>query len=152
MKRFNFPLEAALRVRGMQVEIAETRLLRMEVAKAACRRQMEQLHSERRTRPALLLSEESVSAETLVELDRFSEYARRESSRLATKEFEINGQIIAQQLIVRTARQRSELLISLQEKAKKEWQIEFDKDLQTLAEESYMHQIHERSQSEPDAF
>ena len=124
MKRFNFPLEAALRVRGMQVEVAETRLLQLEAAKMACRRQMEQLHSERRNRPAQLLVEESVSSETLLQLDRFTEYARRESARLATKEVELSGQIAAQQLIVRVARQRSELLISLQEKAKREWQIE----------------------------
>ena len=147
MKRFNFPLDSALRIRGMQLEAAETRLLQLEAAKAACRRQMEQLHSDRRTRPAQLLAEPTVSAETLAQLDRFSEYARRETTRLSSKEVEINGQISAQQMIVRTARQRSELLVSLRDKAKKEWQVEFDKDLQTLAEESHMHQIHERTRS-----
>ena len=147
MKRFNFPLESALRVRRMQVDAAETCLQQLEAAKAACRRQMETLHSERRTRPAQLLAEESVSAETLAQLDRFSEYARHESARLASKDVEISGKISAQQLILRTARQRSELLDSLKDEAKKVWQIEFDKDLQTLAEESYLHQIHERTRS-----
>ena len=148
MKRFQFPLETALKVRKLEAEVEEAKLLRLEREKAECRRSLDQLAATARQRPACLLTEEPVTRAQLEDMDRLGVFVKKERQRLSDLEGALLHKIATGRGQLRQAEQRVELLDRLKAKAKDGWRQEADKELQTLAEESYNHQFQTREDSE----
>ena len=148
MKRFQFPLETALRVRKLEAEVEEARLLRLERERAECRRLIDQLAVTARKRPTCLASGEPVTPPQLEDMDRLAGFVKKERQRLSALEGDLLHKIAAARGQLRQAEQRVELLEKLKDKEKDSWLHEADKELQTLAEESYNHQLHMRAESE----
>ena len=82
--------------------------------------------------------------EELVEIDSIAAFLKREKKRLTIREGELLHQITSARRLVQQAAQRVELLETLKKDVRRKWQIEVDQELQTLAEESHMHQLQSR--------
>ena len=149
MKRFQFPLETALRVRKLEAEVEEAKLLRLERERAECRRAMDQLAATARKRPACLATgNEPVTPPQLEDMDRLAAFVKKERRKLSALEGSLLHKIAVARGQLRQAEQRVELLEKLKTKEKDRWRLEADKELQTLAEESYNHQLHLRADPE----
>ncbi len=141
MKRFQFALETALRVRRLEAEVEEAKLLRLELERAECRRNLDQLAAAARRRPACLLTGEPVSPAQLEDMHRLSAFIKKEKQRLIAVEGALLHQIAFTSGQLQQAEKREELLERLKSKEKDRWRLEADKELQTLAEESYNHKF-----------
>ena len=148
MKRFQFALETALRVRRLESEVEEAKLLGLERERAECRRSMDQLATAARRRPGCLLSGDPVSPAQLEDMDRLSVFVKKERQRLTALEGALLHKIAVSRGQLKQAEQRVELLEGLKTKEKDHWRHEADKELQTQAEESYNHQFPMRIDSD----
>ena len=137
MKRFLFPLASALRIRKMQAEVEEMKLFRLTAELGDCQRQLNDIGIAARERPEALTNFGYITGPELVEIDSRSVFLKKEKIKILAREAELLHRITAAKGLIREATQRVELLETLQTKARKEWQITADKELQTLAEESY---------------
>ena len=146
MKRFAFPLETALKVRKLEAEVCEAKLLRLERDRAQCRRAIDQLATEARKRPASISNGELVTAREIEDMERLGPFIKRERARLTSLEASLLHKIALLSDQLRQARQKVELLVKLKTKSKELWQKESDKELQTLAEESFNHQFQSRQE------
>ena len=144
MKRFTFSLESALRIRKIQAEVENAKLARLEAERADCRQQLNLLPMEGRKRPDAIRALQPMEREELVEIDSIAAFLKREKKRLTIREGELLHQITSARRLVQQATQRVELLETLKKDVRRKWQIEVDQELQTLAEESHMHQLQSR--------
>ena len=144
MKRFAFPLESALRIRKIQADVEIAKLARFEMERADCRRQLNLLPIEGRKRPDAILAMQQLERIELVEIDSVAAFLKREKKRLTAREGELLHLLASARRLVQQATQRVELLETLKKDVRRKWQIEVDQELQTLAEESHMHQLQSR--------
>ena len=144
MKRFTFPLESALRIRKIQADVENAKLARLEAEKADCRRQLDLLPAEGRKRPDSIRAMQPMERDELVEIDNRAFFLKREKKRLSAREGELLHLITGARRLVQQATQRVDLLETLKKDVRRKWQIEVDQELQTLAEESHMHQLQAR--------
>ncbi len=144
MKRYAFPLESALRIRKIQADVEIAKLARLEMERADCRRQLDLLPLEGRKRPEAIQSMQPMGRDELVEIDSLAGFLKREKKRLTAREGELLHQLTSARRLVQQATQRVELLETLKKDLRRKWQIELDQELQTLAEESHMHQLQSR--------
>ncbi len=144
MKRFAFPLESPLRIRKIQADVENAKLARLEAERADCRRQLNLLPIEGRKRPDAIQSMQPMERNELVEIDSVAAFLKREKKRLTAREGELLHLLATARRSVQQATKRVELLETLKKDLRRNWQIEADKELQTLAEESHMHQLQSR--------
>ena len=144
MKRFTFSLESALRIRKIQAGVENAKLARLEAERTDCRQQLNLLPMEGRKRPDAIRALQPMEREELVEIDSIAAFLKREKKRLTIREGELLHQITSARRLVQQATQRVELLETLKKDVRRKWQIEVDQELQTLAEESHMHQLQSR--------
>ena len=144
MKRFAFPLESALRIRKIQADVEIAKLARFEMERADCRRQLNLLPIEGRKRPDAIHAMQPLERDELVEIDSVAAFLKREKKRLTAREGELLHLLASARRLVQQATQRVELLETLKKDVRRKWQIEVDQELQTLAEESHMHQLQSR--------
>ena len=144
MKRFTFSLESALRIRKIQAGVENAKLARLEAERTDCRRQLNLLPIEGRKRPDAIRALQPMEREELVEIDSIAAFLKREKKRLTIREGELLHLITSARRLVQQATQRVELLESLKKDVRRKWQMEVDQELQTLAEESHMHQLQSR--------
>lgn len=144
MKRFTFSLESALRIRKIQADVENAKLARLEAERTDCRRQLNLLPIEGRKRPDAIGAMQPMGRDELVEIDNLAAFLKREKKRLTVREGELLHLITSARRLVQLATQRVELLETLKKDVRRKWQIEVDQELQTLAEESHMHQLQSR--------
>ena len=144
MKRFAFPLESALRIRKIQADVENAKLARLELERTDCRRQLDLLPLEGRKRPEAIRAMQSMGRDELVEIDTLAVFLKSEKKRLTAREGELLHLITSARRLVQQATQRVELLETLKKDVLRKWQVEVDQELQTLAEESHMHQLQSR--------
>ena len=139
MKRFRFPLEAALRLRERAVEAAG---LALQVAQSewnAKQREREALAEEVRGAEAAVRGDGvAVEPEDFVALDRFKVAAQRRQARLAQEATAIGKRVAERQVVLQLAERDQKLVERLKEKARDRWEEEFEKEQQQMAEEAYL--------------
>ena len=87
---------------------------------------------------------QSMERDELVEIDTLAVFLKSEKKRLTAREGELLHLITSARRLVQQATQRVELLETLKKDVLRKWQVEVDQELQTLAEESHMHQLQSR--------
>lgn len=139
MKKFQFPLEAALRLRERAVEAAELALRATQGEWNAKQREREALVGEVRE-AALAVRGDGVAVdpEDFVALDKFRVAADKRLARLAHEATAIGKRLAERQAALQLAERDQKLVERLKEKARDRWEEEFDKEQQQMAEEAYL--------------
>lgn len=139
MKKFRFPLDAALQLRRRLVEAEEEKFRQIATALEAVAAAARMLTSELRS------AEEGVgvtltTASELQALDQFRAAAARRLRNFDTQSEAIRRDLARQQQRLVEARRNEELLLKLKAKARAQWQASADKELQEIADEAYLSQ------------
>jgi len=139
MKKFHFPLDAALQLRRRRVETEEEQYRQIAIALEAIAAASRNLVIELKTAEDGV----GVSLTTAVELqslDRFRAVAARRLREFEAQAESVRRDLAHQHRRLVDARRDEELLLKLKAKARAQWQVAADKELQDIADEAYLSQ------------
>jgi hypothetical protein len=142
MKRFQFPLDRVRQYRLLQMETEHVKLEQL-LAKRHALEQLEANLARQRFEADEQLRRQtragtSVEAGEVASMAGFRAYCKQMGQLLASRRAELDHQIAAQRREVLEARRRYEVLDRFRVKEKVKWTAEFNKELDTLAEENYL--------------
>ena len=140
MKRFRFPLDAALLLRRRRVEVEESQYRQIANALGAVAAAARQLASEVQAAEEDVVGISVSTATQLQSLDRFRSAAARRLREFEAKSAAIRRDLARQQQRLVDARRDEELLLKLRAKARAQWELDADKELQDIADEAYLSQ------------
>ena len=138
MRAFKFPLRRALEWRRTQLELEENKLRQLaasleEMALAAARLEMVQSRAE-----AAVRQQAVVEARDLWALAAYRQRLLTESRQLSMRRAACNEQLAAQRRNVLEAQRQCRLLEKLEQRRAAEWQQALDRELESLAAESFL--------------
>lgn len=134
MKRFSFPLERVLVYRRSQADLEKAKLAALETQLSELRRQQMELQDAFRNEVAQV----GANPQARAELGRYRMVVETQSMRLAKRFSEIQAQVLAQRDQYIKANQAAEVLVKVKDKQKKSWEHEMQKELDSLAMDSYL--------------
>jgi flagellar export protein FliJ len=143
MRKFQFPLQAALLLRERAVEAAEIALKNAQEEWNANQRKQQELVDEVRAAEHDV-RQGPVDPGDFLALDRFREASWRRRHRLAQEAAQIGRRLAEKRGEWQNAERDRTLLIRLKEKAQARWHMEYEKEQQQLAEEAYLSRWHAR--------
>lgn len=138
MKRFRFPLETARRWRLEQLSFQELKLRQILAEKQALESAKQQIAREASLSTQGVLSQSSMLAVELEELDSFRQYSRGRVQHFENQQKQCESRIIAQREKVMEARRQFELLDRLRQKAWNQWRAAGNKEQEELAAELFL--------------
>jgi flagellar export protein FliJ len=137
MKRFRFPLEAALALRQRAVEEQEVLFRAVRAEWDAQQRKIDELDAEIRSETDAASNPE-VSAADLAALDLYRGAALRRKDRYAREAQELAQRLDFRRSELHRCERDRELLVRLKDKALARWNKEYEKEQDALAEEAYL--------------
>ncbi len=134
MKRFNFSLERVLVYRRSQADLEKAKLAAMEAELSKIREELATLHD------TFLNEVRRVQPDPIerAELGRFRMVVESQTIRIQQRIFEKQKQIDIQKDLYVKANQAAEVLTKVKEKQKKTWDQELQKELDSLAMDSFL--------------
>ena len=134
MKRFNFSLERVLVYRRSQADLEKAKLAAMEAELSKIREELTTLHD------TFLNEVRRVQPDPIerAELGRFRMVVESQTIRIQQRIFEKQKQIDTQKDLYVKANQAAEVLTKVKEKQKKTWDQELQKELDSLAMDSFL--------------
>jgi flagellar export protein FliJ len=139
VRKFQFPLQAALGLRERAVELAESALRAIQAELNENRRRQETLMEEIKSAESAVRSDHGpVDPGDLMALDRYRGAAQRQQARMEQEKAAIARRLAERQGALQLAERDRTLLVRLKEKSLARWRVEFDKEQQQLAEEAYL--------------
>lgn len=142
MKRFDFPLQRVMDIREKLVAMEEARLeaLHGELRVLDARRAA--LESEEARMAQSVISASTISSSDLVAADAFRQHLKDQRVAVKEQRQDTERRTSKQREVLLEARRRYELLGRLRKKAREQWTRDFDKELETIATESYLRRTH----------
>jgi hypothetical protein len=135
MKRFRFPFDAILRLRGQELEVEESRLAALLLEERILGDRSRELGHQEWEESLALVSRPYLDAAQFELAERFRRFALAERKRLDGAMRAISAQIAAQRLRVLAVRTRKETLATLRTRHKDRWRAELDREQeQSVAE------------------
>jgi flagellar export protein FliJ len=134
MKRFSFPLERVLVYRRSQADIEKAKLAALETQLSDLRTQQQKLQDDFRSEVAQV----GANPQARAELGRYRMVVETQAMRLAKQFSELQAQVLAQRNQYIKANQAAEVLVKVKDKQKKTWEHEMQKELDSLAMDSYL--------------
>jgi flagellar export protein FliJ len=145
MNAFHFPLQKALQLRQTQLELAEARY-KQQVAAVG---ELDRLRAETEASGARAEIEvrqwSPVAGHDLAALERFRLRVKSEEVRIAEQRAEAAREVATRQEAMLQARRRCKLLERLRERRLAEWQAGRDRELEELANDSFLAQWNRRA-------
>jgi len=139
MKKFEFPLEAALSLRRRRLENEEAQLIRLFRELEDLERERRQLNAEVKREQERVLEMRVVDPATDIQpLDRYRIYARETNERLRLQIEDCNKRIDLERARVVEARQAAEVIDRLKHRRFAQWEREADKEMEALASECFL--------------
>lgn len=134
MKRFNFSLERVLTYRRSQADVEKARLVALEAELSKIREELNHLHE------AFLNEVRRVQPNPIerAELGRFRMVVETQTIRIQQRILEKQGEIANQKALYVKANQAAEVLTKVKDKQKKTWDQELQKELDSLAMDSFL--------------
>ena len=137
MHRFQFRLGSVLGWRAVELELEEGRLELLFTERR--RRDAEALALEVRSREsAQLITARTLDGQQLAALSYHRHYLEREGARMAAQRADCAKRIAAQQQRVVEAERKVRLLERLKERRLAEWNLEFNREMEALASETFL--------------
>jgi flagellar export protein FliJ len=137
MQRFRFRLASVLSWRALQLEVEETKFRALFAERARIEAEIIQLGENRREADRMLTAD-SVEGQELAALDAHRHALARAVERLRASSADCERRIAQQRAKVVEAERHVRLLERLKERRLAEWQIESDRELETLASEAFL--------------
>lgn len=134
MKRFNFSLERVLIYRRSQADVEKAKLVALESELSKIRDELSTLHD------AFLNEVRRVEPNPIerAELGRFRMVVETQTIRIQQRILEKQGEIANQKALYVKANQAAEVLTKVKDKQKKTWDQELQKELDSLAMDSFL--------------
>lgn len=140
MKRFDFPLETALKWRRSQLEMAEATLRKLIGDRALAANQLLALHQSTLEERTAVQSAKADAAERQ-SLAEYIRWAKNRKTKIEMQVLELDRQIAAQRVEVERCRRNCELLEKLKARKRSEWQAGADREVEQLAADSYLSRL-----------
>lgn len=147
MKRFEFRLHRVLDLRRQQAEVHRHRLQvlmskvkELDAEKAA----LESKVIEART----TIKSSPVTGNDLVSLAHYETHIRRRCTRILEKRIEVEKQLEAERNKTREVERKVKLLEKLETRRRAEWELEANKELESLSADSYLSRLQSVARSE----
>ena len=137
MHRFQFRLDSVLGWRAVELELEEGRLEQLFTERRRWDEEALTLEARRRE-SAQLISAKTLDGQQLAALSHHRHYLERESARLATQRADCQKRIAAQQQRVIEAERKVRLLERLKERRLAEWTLDFNREMEALASETFL--------------
>ena len=139
MKKFEFPLEAALSLRRRRLENEEAQLIRLFRELEDIESARRQLNAEVKREQERVLDMRVVDPSTDIQpLDRYRIYARETNERLRLQIADCQKRIDLERARVVEARQAVEVIDRLKHKRLAQWEREAGKEMEALASECFL--------------
>jgi flagellar export protein FliJ len=140
MKKFSFPLERVLAWRHTQTKLEEAKLDRANLELRTLERELTQLSNERDLARRELFQSSGATGAEFQALEPYRAASEAQGLRMAHVAIEMRQAIAAQMRIVMERRRDAKLLERLREQQEKTWNEAAAKEVEQLAEESYLSQ------------
>jgi hypothetical protein len=140
MTNFRFPLEKVLDWRRTQLELEEAAFRQRMAVLAAAEHARAQMEAAATTTEAEVRRWNTVSGADLAAFGDFRLHARAQEAALAARRAECAREVATQQASMLEARRRCRLLERLKERRLTEWKSSLDRELESIASESYLAQ------------
>ena len=138
MKQFQFSLEHAMHWRRLRADMERAKLESLYTELRNFDEQKSLMEEEETTAHHLVKNQDSVRAQQLFALDRFTRYMSTRKEQLEGQRVDLFGQIAQQQVRLISAQRDFELLEKLKLRKKEDWRTAFDKEQEDLASEVYL--------------
>lgn len=137
MQRFQFRLASVLGWRALQLELQKSKLENLVAERRRSEQDLARLGEQQRDAERMLALD-AVEGHELATLDGHRYWLRRAGERLRTACAECDERIAVQRARVTEAERRVRLLERLKERRLAELQLESDRELETLASETFL--------------
>ncbi|BDC52587.1 hypothetical protein F183_A49020 [Bryobacterales bacterium F-183] len=141
-------MEAVARWRAAKLESEENRYRALVQEDARLQRELAEIEEAAASERRAVSENRRISGAQLAYLHDFQMFAGREATRIERERLQLANQIAEQFRVVLKERQGVQLLDKLREKALAEWNVEFQRDLQMLADEAYSARLLMRSRDQ----
>ena len=138
MKQFQFSLEHAMHWRRLRADMERAKLESLYTELRNLDGQKSLMEEEETTAHYVVKNQDSVCAQQLFALDRFTRHMSTRKEQLDALRVELFGQIAQQQVRLISAQRDFELLEKLKAHKKEDWRTAFDKEQEDLASEVYL--------------
>ena len=138
MKSFRFRLERVLRWRGIELAMQEAMLKRLLDEEMRLRSTLAAIQSEKLQLSLNTAALPDASGHDLNFIGGYASRLARQRDRALQQQREKQREITAQMQAHRAAKQRHQLLEELRERRLDEWQRDSDREIEELAQESYL--------------
>ena len=134
MKRFLFPLHRVLHYRRSQADLERARLIALEAELNQLRQQLDSLNLSFKNELRIVLPNPQARAE----LGRYRMVVETKAIRINRHLAEKQSQIAKQKELYVKANQAAEILTKLKDRQKHNWDLDLQKELDSLAMDSYL--------------
>jgi hypothetical protein len=138
MKAFRFPLEKALDLRRVQLELEEVRYKQQVAEVAGLDRQRAEVEASGIRAEIQVREWRPIAAGDLAALGNYRLYVKAREFTIARQRFEAAQTLADQQKLMLEARRRCRLLERLKERRLAEWTAGRDHEVEEIAAESYL--------------
>ena len=138
MKAFHFPLDKVLDWRRIQLELEEARCKQQAASLAALDRQRAEVEASGIRAEIQVREWSPIAAGDLSALGNFRLHVKLQESAIARRRFEAAQKLAEQQKLMLEARRRCRLLERLKDRRLTEWTAERDREVETIAAESFL--------------
>ncbi len=142
MKKFQFSLAAALKLRESQLQVERTKLQQLFAEEQSLKNAVESLAADRRDAAAFIQDSASVTATDLRALSTFSVGADARATFLREQLTRHAESIHEQKARVTQAERKVRLLAKLREKKLDAWTQEVNREIELAAQESWLSKRH----------
>jgi hypothetical protein len=144
---FHFRLERVLRWRTLELTIEESKLKRLMDQKAQLDSARDLAQREISGLPARIASLSGLQGSDLNALGAYAARLHKEREKIEKRRMEVIRELHAQAEVHLKAKQRSRLLEELKTRKHEEWSTENNRELEALAQESYLARWEERNRA-----
>lgn len=137
MKKFEFRLDTVLRLRDVQVGIEKNKLQQLLTERAKLEKSLQSIADERKESATWVQAMPGATSSDLRALSAFLLGSKARESTLKQAIDSCNGDITDQRRQTLLAERNQKLLLKLKDKRRVEWQAEFDKELDIVAQEAW---------------
>ncbi len=137
MKKFEFRLASVLRLRGSQLALEKSKLEQLLAERTKLQNNLRSIGEERLESENWIHNMASATSSDLRSLSAFLLGSKAREATLRQAIESCNDDIVEQQRRTLLAERNQKLLLNLQSKQKAEWQKEFDKELEIVAQEAW---------------
>jgi hypothetical protein len=138
MKRFRFSMERVRHYRKLQLDFEQARMDQLQARLQSLAHMEAELERQKRQAQLAIVQTGMVDGSELRDLSGLQDYTSHMRQRFSLERVRIQSEITAQSELLIEARRRFEILERLKDKSRKRWQVDYNREEEQLATESFL--------------